>query len=219
MPGAETVIQVEAHASPLSFYRWFCHPRVLIEDEVHHVAWGTHRFPVGAGSHTVEIFFKYLIMEKSGLAMAEVTVAEGETQRLRYSAPRLWQSYLAGGTIEGGEAAFAEPEIQQDLFASTAEVASGRVTGVTEVAPGRMRCTVLFGIRVSEGGRTPEQFLDILRELLLAQQGIEDVSIGAMARGQVDIELTVEAASEQNATNDAETALAAALLTARDRLK
>ena len=222
MPDAETVIEVEAYASPLSFYRWFCHPRVVIDGEMHLVTWGEHHFSVSPGSHTVEIFFRYLLMEKSGRATAEVGIAEGETTHVRYSAPALWQSYLARGTIEGSEAVFVEPEMQLDGFASTAEVASGRVTSVTEVAPGRVRCAIVFCVNVSERGRAPEQpeqFLDVLRELLSAQQDIEDVSIGAIARGQVDIEVTVEAASQEEAAGHAEIALAVALVTAWDRLQ
>ncbi len=232
MSDAATVISVEVRASPLSFYRWFCHPRVVIDEEVHHVAWGTHRFPVSPGSHTVEIFFRYLIMAKCGRAGVEGTVAEGETQRLKYSAPSLWHSFLDKGTIEAGDVAFAEPEIQEelfaepqlrhDLFAETLEVGSGRVKRLAQVAPGRVRATIVFGLKVSKGGhppKDPEHFLEALREALLDQQGIEDASIGAMARGQVDIEVTVEAASKQEAVEDAELALVVPLATARSRLE
>ena len=232
MSGAATVILVEARASPLSFYRWFCHPRVVIDEEVHHVAWGTHRFPVSPGSHTVEIFFKYLIMAKCGRAMAGVSVAEGETGRLKYSAPSLWHSFLDKGTIEAGDVVFAEPEIQEelfvepqmqhDLFASTVEVVQGRVKSLAQVAPGRVKCNVVFGLKVTDQGRPPkepEHFLDALREALVDQQGIDDVSIGAIARGRVDIEVTVEAASKQEAAEDAELAVTVALVAAERRLE
>ena len=226
------VILVEARVSPLSFSRWFCHPRVVIDEAVHHVAWGTHPFPVSPGSHTVEVFFKYLIMEKCGRAMVAVTVPEGAARRLEYSAPSLFSSFLAKGTVEGvflvagepqiQEERIAEPQIQHDLFASTLEITSGRVRSLAQVAPGRVRCTIVFGLQATAGGRPPkepEHFLDALRAALLDQQGLEDVSIGAMARGQVDIEVTVEAASKQEAVENAELALAVPLLAAQSSLK
>ncbi len=98
-----TAILVEARASPFAFPRWFCHPRVVINEEVHHVPWGTHTFPVNPGGHTVEVFFKYLIWGKSGRAIVGVTVAEGETKRLEYSAPF---SSAGDGTIKGGDVVF-----------------------------------------------------------------------------------------------------------------
>ncbi len=103
MNDAATAILVEARASPLAFPRWFCHPRVVIDEEVHHVAWGTHTFPVNPGSHTVEVFFKYLIWGKSGRVIVGVTVVEGETKRLTYSAPF---NLLVDATIEGGDVVF-----------------------------------------------------------------------------------------------------------------
>ena len=98
-----TAILVEARASPFAFPRWFCHPRVVIDEEVHHVAWGTHSFPVTPGVHTVEIFFRSLIWEKSGRAVIGVTVAEGETKPLKYSAPFDLSDET---TIEGGDVEF-----------------------------------------------------------------------------------------------------------------
>ena len=98
-----TVILVEARASPITFFRWFCHPRVVIDEEVHHVPWGTRSYPVTPGTHIVEVFFKYLLMEKCGRDMIGVTVAEGETKRLGYSAPF---SSASDGTIKGGDVVF-----------------------------------------------------------------------------------------------------------------
>ena len=98
-----TAILVEASASPFAFPRWFCHPRVVIDEEVHHVTWGTHAFPVNPGSHIVEVFFWYLIWGKSGRVMIGVTVAEGETKHLRYSAPF---DLRDEATIEGGDVEF-----------------------------------------------------------------------------------------------------------------
>ncbi len=104
MNDAATAILVEARASPFAFPRWFCHPRVVINEEVHHVAWGAHRFPVSPGAYIVEVFFQYLFMA-GGRAVVGVTVAEGETKRLKYSAPF---DLSDEGTIEGGDVEFRQ---------------------------------------------------------------------------------------------------------------
>ena len=89
MSSTATAIAVEARASLIwnTFARWFCHPRVVIDGKVHHVPWGSHSFPVTPGSHTIEIFFKYLMIETCGRATVRMTVAEGETKRLNPDFP------------------------------------------------------------------------------------------------------------------------------------
>ena len=89
MSGTATAIQVETGFFPLSFFLFFCHPRVVIDEETHQETWGTHSFPISSGSHSVKVFFKYFTMEECGANTIEVNVAEGETKRVKYSAPLL----------------------------------------------------------------------------------------------------------------------------------
>jgi hypothetical protein len=219
MSSPATVILVEARTSSLSFYRWFGHPRVVIDEEVHHVAWGTHRFLVSPGNHTVEVFFKYLRIGNGGRAEVEVAIAEGETRRLKYSAPLFWQSFLDKGTIEAGDVVSGEPKTEGEVFADVLELTPGRVKSLAQVAPGRVRYNIVFGLKVSVGNRPPkelEHFLEVLAQCLLDQQGIRDTSIGRMAGGRGDIEVTVDAASKQEATENAEVAVSVALHLARN---
>ena len=97
MSATATAIQVEAGFFPLSVFLFFCKPRVAIDGETNLVEWGPHSFPVSSGRHSVKVFFRYLTMEECGANTIELNVAEGETKRVKYSAPLL---VMMKGTIK-----------------------------------------------------------------------------------------------------------------------
>lgn len=49
--------------------------------------WGSHRFPVAAGSHKIEVWVPYVFPRRAGRTRAEVTVPAGRPEKIEYMAP------------------------------------------------------------------------------------------------------------------------------------
>lgn len=89
MAGTSTAIQVETGFFPLAFLLFLCTPRIVIDGQLHEAPWGVQSFPVSPGSHTVRVFFRYLVMSEAGANAIEVNVGAGDTKRVKYTAPLL----------------------------------------------------------------------------------------------------------------------------------
>ena len=75
---------VTSHATLAYFYKAL-QPNVRLDDELHAAPWGTSYFDVAPGTHTVSISYPWLVQE-CGRATVTVTLAPGETRRVRYHA-------------------------------------------------------------------------------------------------------------------------------------
>ena len=87
MEGSGTAIEVTAKFFPLAFLLYMTKPTVTIDGTPHAVRWGTHRFDVSPGRHTVMVAFRYLWMAEAGANSIDLDVAEGATTRVRYDMP------------------------------------------------------------------------------------------------------------------------------------
>ena len=95
--GSQTGIVVKLGFFPLAWILYFCTPRVEIDGKVETRPWGTHVFPTTAGTHTVKIYFPYLINPQCGANTIDVTVTEGNLTRVQYNMPP-WM--LAKGSLK-----------------------------------------------------------------------------------------------------------------------
>ena len=67
----------------------FCRPRVVIDGHVTKTRWGTKLFKLEPGTHSVEIYFRYLWMAKCGRNSLEVTVEDGQIRNVDFYMPPL----------------------------------------------------------------------------------------------------------------------------------
>ncbi len=70
----------------LAWMLFFCSPRIVIDGVTYKKYWGTHRFDVAPGKHTVEIFFLYFF-SKCGANSITLTVQSGGICRITYFMP------------------------------------------------------------------------------------------------------------------------------------
>ncbi len=83
----QTGMEVKIEFFPLSFFLFFCKPRIEIDGRTHMSNWGTHFFDLPPGRHTVKIYFRYLFMSQCGANSIDLVVRDGETCRVRYYMP------------------------------------------------------------------------------------------------------------------------------------
>ena len=99
---ASSAIQVETSYPALAFLLSAFNARVAVNGQRYELPWGTHTFPVGPGTHTVRVSFKYFLPSDAGGNAVEVDVPPGKPVRVRYRAP--WVVFLKG-KIDVDEAA------------------------------------------------------------------------------------------------------------------
>ena len=87
MASTGTAIEVTAKFFPLAFILYLTRPTVWIDGTAHPSSWGTNRFDVTAGKHTVKVAFRYLFLKEAGANSIDVDVPEGTTVKVRYRAP------------------------------------------------------------------------------------------------------------------------------------
>lgn len=87
MEGSGTAIEVTAKFFPLAFLLFMTKPTITIDGNPNTASWGTHRFDVSPGRHTVKVFFKYLWLDEAGANSIDVDVPAGETVRVRFYMP------------------------------------------------------------------------------------------------------------------------------------
>ena len=87
MASTGTAIEITAKFFPLAFILHLTRPTVTIDGTPHRSTWGTNRFDVTPGKHTVEVAFRYLFLSQAGKASIDVDVPEGTTVKARYRAP------------------------------------------------------------------------------------------------------------------------------------
>ena len=83
----------------LAFLLFFFKPTVVIDNQPNVGPWGTYRYPVAPGHHTVRIFFKYLFLREACAAETSVDVPEGAVVPITYKAP--WLILLPGRITVG----------------------------------------------------------------------------------------------------------------------
>jgi|SRR5579884_270640 len=76
---------------PLAFILFFLRPKVVLDGgEPQSMRWRqTTELSVTPGSHTIEVYFPYLVPREAGKGQTQVTVNEGQSVEVRYRAPLL----------------------------------------------------------------------------------------------------------------------------------
>jgi hypothetical protein len=100
--GLVDVVPVTADLSPgpgqglvlrTKFFRldWtlrFTHTTVNIDDRTYELPWGTHYFPLEAGSHQLEVSYPYLRLSRAGKASVAVDVSPNQVVEASYHSPK-----------------------------------------------------------------------------------------------------------------------------------
>lgn len=82
---------------PLAFLLYLFPARVSLDGaEAQKVGWGTTDLQVTPGPHHLLVFFPYMVLRQAGKAEVDVSVAEGQTVAVTYTAP--WLVFLKGKT-------------------------------------------------------------------------------------------------------------------------
>ncbi|MCX7025120.1 MAG: hypothetical protein NT080_10925 [Spirochaetes bacterium] len=84
-----TGVEITTGFFPLSFFLFFCTPRIEINGNVHEKRWGTHFFEIPPGTCKITVYFRYLFMSRCGENSISVDVAQGTIKRVRYNMPLL----------------------------------------------------------------------------------------------------------------------------------
>ena len=94
------VIEVTASHSPFAFIYSLFKANIEIDGTLEKRSWGTHPFEVAPGTHKVEVSYWWLFNNRCGKNSVEVTLAAGQTIRVRYEAGLV--RYVPGTiTVEG----------------------------------------------------------------------------------------------------------------------
>jgi hypothetical protein len=103
-PG-EAGIEIHATHTIFAFQLVAAAPTIWIDGEEHKRAWGTWTFPVGPGTHTIEIAYMWIV--ERGREKIEVAVEPREIKRLRYHVRPFLGSQLTA------EASMPEARVEQ----------------------------------------------------------------------------------------------------------
>jgi hypothetical protein len=77
-------IEIETSFFPLSFFLYMCTPTIVIDGVPQRHPWGISRIPLDGGMHNIQIYFRYLFMEKCGAAGINVVVQPNCVHRVKY---------------------------------------------------------------------------------------------------------------------------------------
>jgi hypothetical protein len=94
MATTPTGIAVKAKIFPIAFIMLLFKPIVEIDGQPHEGAWSDNFFPVGAGNHSVTVYWKYFWFLPSNRGTINVTVADGQAVNVLYQAR--WLVFLPG---------------------------------------------------------------------------------------------------------------------------
>lgn len=83
--GQGSLIRVRTSYLPIAWLLSTVTPQICINQTVSPRAWGTHTFEVAPGRYTVEIYFPYLGISRSGRAIMEVDVPPGHVVDIDYA--------------------------------------------------------------------------------------------------------------------------------------
>jgi hypothetical protein len=77
-------VEVTTSYSPLGVFYALVKTTIEIDDTFRRRPWGTHRFEVEPGEHTVAISFPWVFDRRCGRSRVTVTVRAGETTHIAY---------------------------------------------------------------------------------------------------------------------------------------
>ena len=77
-------MEIATSHSPLAFIYALTKTTIEIDDELRRRPWGTHRFEVAPGEHTIAISYPWLFARRCGRSSVTVTVRAGETTHVAY---------------------------------------------------------------------------------------------------------------------------------------
>lgn len=94
-PAATSALDIKTSFFPLAFMFTFFKTLIEIDgQDVGPIPWGTHRFPVMPGTHTVRISARYLFYTKMMANQTTITVGPGQAVGVAYKAP--WLVFMKG---------------------------------------------------------------------------------------------------------------------------
>jgi hypothetical protein len=95
-PRQGTLTITFSHPASAFLYRTTA-PRLRIDGtDVAVPGWGSHRYPLAAGRHRIEVWVPYAFPRRAGRAKAEVAVNPGKSEKIEYMAPTFT---FAGGAL------------------------------------------------------------------------------------------------------------------------
>lgn len=83
----KSTLHIKTGFFPLAWFLFFVTPNIEINGNKYPKKWGEHPFEVAPGEYTVKISFPYFGMKECGANQVKVSVAEGETKRIKYNMP------------------------------------------------------------------------------------------------------------------------------------
>jgi hypothetical protein len=87
-PAGASAIAVTTKFFPLAFILYFFKPKVAINgQELPQQPWGRQVIPVQPGQYRLDVHTPYFLPPKLGPAVADVSVAPGQTLEVEYKAP------------------------------------------------------------------------------------------------------------------------------------
>jgi hypothetical protein len=94
-PAATAALDIKTSFFPLAFLFSFFKTLVIIDgQDMGPIPWGTHRFPVMPGQHTVKLSARYLFYTNMMANETTVMVGPGQAVGVAYKAP--WIVFLRG---------------------------------------------------------------------------------------------------------------------------
>ncbi|WP_328752644.1 hypothetical protein OHT57_44365 [Streptomyces sp. NBC_00285] len=87
-----TGIAVQGRHNPMQFFLFFVRLTIEIDGKAQSGSWRDRFVPLTPGSHTVDVYFRYLFKARCCPAGTTVQVAAGQTVTLQYRTPQLMTS-------------------------------------------------------------------------------------------------------------------------------
>lgn len=85
--GGQTGAWVDLGFFPLSFFLFFCTPRVEVDGVVHQLPWGRHFIPMAPGVHRIRVWFPYMGVQQCGLNGIDLSLSAGQSCMVKYFMP------------------------------------------------------------------------------------------------------------------------------------
>ena len=104
--GEGTGILLKVEYFPLGFFLFFCRPTVVINGCPLRLGWGRHFLPADPGTHTIEVFFRYLWKPRCGANSVAARVTQGLATRVSFY---MWPWMFAKGSLKVEEKARYSP--------------------------------------------------------------------------------------------------------------
>ena len=181
--GEGTGILLKAEYFPPGFFLFFCRPTVVIDGCPLKLGWGRHFLPAEPGTHTVEVFFRYLWKPRCGANSTAARVTQGLATKVSFY---MWPWMFAKGAMKveekvryapPGWAGFFGRSLLHSAFVVLLPLILGALLGMRALL--WVLLPVLAGLMVYDWRRMAKS-----RRLLRGIGAAEDLSHGRAAHAE-----------------------------------